>query len=188
MQNIRCHYLPSWAKKSREDAPIWQKRKRFSIKTMHACTPLLLNVEIARIEVRIVAAPTIFAGFSPQWLVPPQVRNHKRPNFGPVVANMLPRLGRQCCAITEMISEGCTWPPSLALRWLPVLVRNRHMLMAHYWNDIHIGGLYLAAFIWPSLAANIVPKLHKNNGPKMGVKLVVFKIFWDVIYEKWILG
>ena len=65
-----------------------------------------------------------------------QVRNHKRPNFGPVVANMLPRLGRQCCAITEMISKGCTWPPSLARHWLPVLARNRHMLMAHYRNDI----------------------------------------------------
>ena len=49
-------------------------------------------------------------------------------------------------------------------------------------------GLYLAAFTWPSLAANIVPNLHKNNGPKMGGKLVVFKIFLDVIYEKWILG
>ena len=56
----------------------------------------------------------ILFAFWNQPLDTSQVRNHKRPNFGPVVANMLPKLDRQCCAITKMISKGCTWPPALA--------------------------------------------------------------------------
>ena len=37
MENIKRHYWPSWAKKSRKNAPIRQKRKCSFIKTMHAC-------------------------------------------------------------------------------------------------------------------------------------------------------
>ena len=41
MDNIMLHYWPSWAKKSRKSAPIWQRRKCFFIKIMHAYTPVL---------------------------------------------------------------------------------------------------------------------------------------------------
>ena len=41
MKNIIRHYWPSWAKKSRKNTPIWQRKKRSIIKTMHACTPVI---------------------------------------------------------------------------------------------------------------------------------------------------
>ena len=99
-----------------------------------------------------------------------QVRNHKRPTFGPVVANMLPRLSRQCSAITEMISKGCTWPPSLARHSLPVLARNRHMLMAHYRNDIW--GLHLCTRIWRLDLVNCSLPIARN---KCVMQLLILK-------------
>ena len=55
MEDIMRHYWPSWAKKFRKKAPIWQKESALS---------------------SIVAAPTVFTGFGPQWLLP--VSKHEK--------------------------------------------------------------------------------------------------------------